>query len=172
MMNIKTRIIALLLCYITLPFDVANSQDTQLALKGDQLIRSWVKFWNEKDIDQIDQLYADNAVFEDVAEGAAYEGLSAIKQCLIDDITFVPDIKVEIISILVAENQGVLEWRWFGTQTGDIPGLMPATGRKFSIRGISLFEFRNNKIVKQSDYYDAATFLYQLGVKFEFPKEE
>lgn len=143
-----------------------------MALTGDQLINSWVNFWNEKDTDQINHLYADNAVFEDVAEGATYEGLSAIKQCLIDDISFAPDIKVEIISILVSENQGVLEWRWSGTQTGDISGLMPATDKKFSIRGITLFEFRNNKIVKQSDYYNAATFLYQLGVKFEFPNKE
>lgn len=172
MIYIRTKIIALLLCYFSLPLVVANSQYTKLAQTGDELIHSWVNFWNEKSIDQIDQLYADNAVFEDVAEGATYEGLTAIKQCLIDDITFAPDIKVEIISILVSENHGVLEWRWSGTQTGDISGLIPATNNKFSIRGVTLFEFGNNKIVKQSDYYDAATFLYQLGVKYEFPNNE
>jgi steroid delta-isomerase-like uncharacterized protein len=135
----------------------------------ERLMLGWVDFWNSKDITQLDRLYLKDAVCEDVAEGAAYKGLAAIKQSVSEDFTWAPDVSVEAISILVTKNRGVLEWVWSGTQTGDISGLIEATGKKFSIRGVSVFEFENDRIKKQSDYYDAGTFLHQLGVKFIFP---
>lgn len=159
----------ILLCVIASAQVSSNPCDHKEAQTGEQLMRSWVEFWNTKDPDRLDVLYADDAVFEDVAEGATYRGLAAIKQCLSEDIAYAPDVIVEIVSVYSSENRGVLEWTWSGTQTGDIPGLMPATGRKFSVRGVSIFEFENNRIIRQSDYYDAAGFLHQLGVKFEFP---
>jgi hypothetical protein len=36
-------------------------------------------------------------------------------------------------------------------------------------RGSSVVEFENGKIKRVSDYYNAASFMYQIGVKFEFP---
>jgi steroid delta-isomerase-like uncharacterized protein len=150
----------------------ANHPESQETSVGEQLIRSFADFWSSKDIDQLDLIYSKDAIFEDVADGATYDGLAEIKKSLHDDITFAPDVKVKIISILVVGNRGVLEWFWSGTQTGDIPGLMPATGKNFSIRGVTIFEFEGDRIKKQSDYYDAATFLYQLGVKFEFPSSK
>lgn len=171
----KIRIIiigAFLLCFISFFLVCTNSQDNPKALNGEQLMLGWANFWKTKDIDQLDIIYNNSAVYEDVPDGTAYEGLAAIKRSLLEDITYAPDVIVEIISVLVSENRGILEWNWSGTQTGDISGLMPATGKKFSVRGISIFEFKNNKIIKQSDYYDAATFLYQLGVKFEFPSKK
>jgi steroid delta-isomerase-like uncharacterized protein len=169
--QILTRLI-LLYFLLTIGLVFANHPESRETSVGEHLIRSFADFWSSKDIDQLDLIYAEDAIFEDVAEGASYKGLAEIKQSLHDDITYAPDVQVKIISILVVGNRGVLEWFWSGTQTGDIPGLMPATGKKFSIRGVSIFEFEGDRIKKQSDYYDAARFLHQLGVKFEFPATE
>jgi steroid delta-isomerase-like uncharacterized protein len=49
-----------------------------------------------------------------------------------------------------------------GTHTGEMPG-MPATGKRFEVRGASTFEFRDAKILRCSDYWDMATLLKQLG---------
>jgi hypothetical protein len=46
---------------------------------------------------------------------------------------------------------------------------LPATGRPFSVRGVNLFELEGGKIKEQSDYYDAARFLIQLGVEIRLP---
>jgi steroid delta-isomerase-like uncharacterized protein len=148
----------------------ANTPGENQVAVGEKLIRGFADFWTSKDLNQLDALYTHDAVYEDVPDGTAYEGLEAIKKSLSEDITYAPDVRVEVVSILVSEDRGALEWVWSGTQTGDIPGLMPATGKPFSVRGVSLFEFESNKIKKQSDYYDAGTFLHQLGVQFEFPE--
>jgi steroid delta-isomerase-like uncharacterized protein len=170
MMSVRQSIQLLIVAGFSLTFTClpeGQSHSTE-----EQLILDFVDFWQLKDVDQLDHLYTKDAIYEDVPDDTAYKGIAAIKQSLSEDITYSPDVKVEVVSILVSENRGVLEWVWSGTQVGDISGFIEATGKTFSIRGVSVFEFENDKIKKQSDYYDAATFLYQLGVKFIFPTTE
>ena len=49
------------------------------------------------------------------------------------------------------------------THKGDLPGL-PATGKRFSVRGATVFELQGEKIRRVSDYWDMVTFLKQIGV--------
>jgi steroid delta-isomerase-like uncharacterized protein len=57
-----------------------------------------------------------------------------------------------------------IEWTMSGTYTGDWPG-MPATGRRFSsVRGTSILELEAGKIRRESDYWDAATVMKQVGL--------
>ncbi len=137
---------------------------------GEQLMRGFAGVWASKDLGQIDVLYAEDAVYEDVPDGVEYRGHEQIRASLADDFSAVPDVKVEIVSLFVSGSRGALEWAWSGTQTEDYPGLLPATGRAFSVRGVSLFEFENGKIKRHLDYYDAAGFLHQLGVEWQFPE--
>jgi steroid delta-isomerase-like uncharacterized protein len=44
-----------------------------------------------------------------------------------------------------------------------MPGI-PATGKQFSVRGVSILELEDGKIRRCSDYWDMAEFLKQLGV--------
>ena len=55
-----------------------------------------------------------------------------------------------------------------GTQTGPIGGI-PASGKTFSVRGVSVVEVARGKIVRHSDYYDLATLVVQFGVRFSAP---
>jgi steroid delta-isomerase-like uncharacterized protein len=80
-----------------------------------------------------------------------------------------PDTNVEVKATFFGKDWAIVEWIWSGTQTGDIEGVMEATGNKFSVRGTSVFEVQEGMIKRQSDYYNAGRFLYQLGVKFVFP---
>lgn len=51
-----------------------------------------------------------------------------------------------------------------GTHQGDFPGL-PATGKRFSgIRGATILEIVSGKIRRESDYWDAAAFMKQVGL--------
>src|SRR5690348_10249776 len=51
-----------------------------------------------------------------------------------------------------------------GTHKGDFPGI-PATGKRFSsVRGSTILELEAGKIRRQSDYWDAATFMRQVGL--------
>jgi steroid delta-isomerase-like uncharacterized protein len=146
------------------------SQQADERAVGEQLMLGFAEFWNSHDLSQLDAIYADDAVFEDVPDGTTYRGLEEIKASLGEDIKYAPDVQIEVVSLFVSEDRGALEWVWSGTQTGDIPGLLPATGRAFSVRGVSLFEFSAGRIIRHADYYDAAGLLHQLGVEIRLPE--
>jgi ketosteroid isomerase-like protein len=38
------------------------------------------------------------------------------------------------------------------------------TGKKFSVRGASVFEIRGGKVYRNRDYYDSAAIMRQVGV--------
>jgi steroid delta-isomerase-like uncharacterized protein len=133
-------------------------------------VRAVVNVWNSQDLDQIDGIYTPDGVYEDVAFQIEGHGREEIKALLLECFTWAPDIKVEVKSVFVSGSKGFSTWVWSGTQTGEIPGLIEATGKPFSVRGASIYEFENGMIKKDSYYYDRARFLAQLGVEFEFPK--
>ena len=65
---------------------------------------------------------------------------------------------------MITKRWAAIEWAMSGTQKGDAPG-MPATGKPFSsVRGATILELERNKIRRESDYWDAATFMKQLGL--------
>jgi steroid delta-isomerase-like uncharacterized protein len=47
---------------------------------------------------------------------------------------------------------------------GEFPGI-PASGKRFSIRGCSFGEFENGKLKRKSDYWDYASLKKQLSVE-------
>jgi len=54
--------------------------------------------------------------------------------------------------------------RLWGTHKGDLPRI-PATGKRFSsVRGATILELEAGKIRREADYWDAATFMKQVGV--------
>jgi steroid delta-isomerase-like uncharacterized protein len=161
--------IASIIVCLVLPACAPHAQDSATTA-GEELMLGWVDLWGSRDLSQVDKLYAEDAVSEDVAEGVEYRGRDEIKRSLADDLSAVPDVNVEIVSLFATESRGAVEWIWSGTHTEDYPGLISATGKSFSVRGVSLFEFENGKIKRQLDYYDAAGFLNQLGVEFLFPE--
>ncbi len=147
----------------------APPRQTDYSADGEHLMQQFAEFWNSHDLSLLDAIYAPDAVFEDVPDETTYHGLDEIKTSFREDITYAPDVRIEVVSSFASADRGIVEWVWSGTQTGDIPGLLPATGREFSIRGVSLFTFADNRIVRHADYYDAAGFLHQLGVEIRVP---
>ena len=136
---------------------------------NEKQIRAVLEIWDSRDFSQIDSIFAEDGVFEDAAEQSVHRGREAIKQLLREVESWAPDTRIEARSFFVAGNRGAAEWIWSGTQTGEIPGLMPATGKPFSIHGVTLFEFENGMIRRSTDYYNAASFLQQLGAELELP---
>ena len=51
-----------------------------------------------------------------------------------------------------------------GTQTGPLKGGIPATNKKFEIKGSSVFSFEGEKIKICSDYCDMMTLMKQIGL--------
>ena len=74
----------------------------------------------------------------------------------------IPDLKINVVNRVVQGNQVSVEWVATGTHTGDFPGLA-ATGRSFSISGVTVVVRHNGKITRESIYYDVAEVHRQPG---------
>ncbi len=126
-------------------------------------LQEYLAAWNAHDADRVASYFTEDAKYEDVAMGMISQGKEQIKGFAEATFRSTPDVKFELISAFVAGDGAGLEWVMSGTHNGDWPGL-PATGKSFSIRGASATEFTGDKISRNSDYWNFASLLQQLGV--------
>jgi steroid delta-isomerase-like uncharacterized protein len=140
----------------------ARAADTQpLELVLDQ----WAVAWSSGDADKLLPLFTDDVRYEDVTLGAVNQGRNALRDFATGAFGAFADLKFELTSRLVAADgkSGAMEWIWRGRQTKDFPGL-PATNKPFEVRGATVVDFTDGKISRNSDYWDLATYMKQVGL--------
>jgi steroid delta-isomerase-like uncharacterized protein len=108
-------------------------------------------------------LFSDDCVYEDVTFGVVNRGKKELQAFADGVFAAVTDFKVELTARFAAATWAGMEWVMSGTHKGDFPG-MPATGKHFSIRGVTILELQAGKIRRNSDYWDAATVMRQVGL--------
>jgi steroid delta-isomerase-like uncharacterized protein len=96
---------------------------------------------NSHDLERMLALLADDVVIEDVPFVLVMKGKDGVKQAFTNFYTAAPDFKVEPKSLVTNDRSFALEVVFTGTQKGHLPGL-PATGKRFSVRGCSFGEFK------------------------------
>jgi steroid delta-isomerase-like uncharacterized protein len=130
----------------------------------EKMMGDYLAAWNAHDVEKILTFFTDDAVYEDVATGKVSKGKKEIKDFLSSTVTSFPDVKIEVKSGFDNGEQGAAEWVMSGTFThSNIPGV-PATGKKFSVRGASINAFKGGKISGVTDYWNLASFLQQVGL--------
>ena len=97
-------------------------------------------------------------------------GKKEIKDFLKGTFVWSPDLKFDLKSFFSAGGRIASEWVMTGTHAGELGGI-PATGKRFSLRGASIGELREGKISRNSDYYNAVSFLQQVGLLPETPSQ-
>lgn len=129
-----------------------------------QVVANFVAAWEALDSDQIADLYAEDAVAEDVAAGTVLEGREAVRGYLVEFIGVFSDATAEIPTAFATESQAAMEWVFEGRYTGELPGFPPGTGQAVRLHGFSLVEFTEDAIQRTVDFYDVYGVLVQLGV--------
>ena len=133
----------------------------------ERMLDDWAMAWSSidnKDPERVLALFADDCVFEDVTFGVVARGKEELRSFVNRAFAAVPDFKYGVTSRFAASQWAVIEWVMSGTHQGDWPGI-PATGKRFSsVRGASILELEAGKIRRESDYWDAATFMKQVGL--------
>jgi steroid delta-isomerase-like uncharacterized protein len=132
--------------------------------KLERLLDDWATAWSSHDPEKVLALFTDDCVFEDVPFGVVTRGKEQLRSFANGAFAAVPDFKFELTSRLAGDDWAAIEWVMSGTHKGDFPG-MPATGKRFSsVRGSTIFALKAGKIRRESDYWDAATFMRQVGL--------
>jgi len=106
--------------------------------------------------------YAEHAIVEDTMYREPLIGRAAIMSRKGMGMTAIPDLQIKITNRVAHGNQVSAEWVATGTHNGDLPG-MPATGRPFTLRGVTVTIRQNGKIVRESLYYDLHDLQRQIG---------
>jgi steroid delta-isomerase-like uncharacterized protein len=130
------------------------------------VVEAYLAAWNAHDSAKAASFFADNVVYYDASVGTPIEGREAAKTGVIDNfLGAVPDAVWQVKGAPVLQNGRVaFEWTFSGTNTGAWGDGTPATGKPFTLTGVSMFGVEEGKIVTQSDYYDALGFYKQLGL--------
>ena len=133
-------------------------------------VEHYAAAWSAQNIEAILSFFTEDCVYEDVALSAVNTGKQQLEAFLRVTFTATPDFRIEPKAVFAAGDRAASEWIMSGTQTGPFPGI-PATKKKFSVRGVSLMELEQGKIRRNTDYWSLATLLQQVGVLHGAPSE-
>ena len=126
-------------------------------------LADWAAAWATGDIDGIVAAYTDDAVYEEVPINLVLHGGDELRAYLEGLWAAIPDLSVVVTSGFVAGDRAAVEWTFAGTYSGQMPGLPPGAGQTVTVRGASILELEGDKIRPEIAYYDAHSFLVQVG---------
>jgi steroid delta-isomerase-like uncharacterized protein len=141
-----------------------------MATDVEKMMKDYMAAWNSHDVDKILSFFTDDCVYEDVATGVVNHGKKELISWANNLFTNMPDFQIEIKSGFGAGDWGGSEWVMTGTHAHSSNPAIPATGKRFSVRGASITEFQKGKISRNTDYWSLATFLQQVGLMPAPPK--
>jgi steroid delta-isomerase-like uncharacterized protein len=147
----------LLLALLALSLVAQKQQQTATHKNG--IAESWISAWNSHDPDKVAAIFTPDVTYEDVPFGAVNHGSAELRKFAASEFEGSPDLHVELASSSIEGEHGSIEWTFSGTDAG-----MFKTGKKFSVRGVSIVTVKNGKISRNVDYYDVATLMKQLAL--------
>ena len=116
------------------------------------------------DVKSIAADYADDAQLLSPNWEGPKVGLSGVTEVYTRYFSSTPDLVYKVVNVINAGENVVVEYTSGGTlsnpETGT-PGYMK--GKKYMLNYCSVFTIKNNKIIKESDYFDQVAFLKQVG---------
>ena len=128
----------------------------------EQFVKNFWAAWNSHDWEKTSPFYADNCVMEDLPSRICH-GKRELEAYYNDLLIGYPDLNFATKSCFSSDNQIATEWMMSGTHTGNSPRFK-ATGKRFSIPGVSILEIQGGKIIRETDYWDMCSLLQQLGI--------
>jgi steroid delta-isomerase-like uncharacterized protein len=150
---------AILLALLILPA-IAALPDGKSASDGDAaLAEKWIAGWNSHNPDKMLPLFTDDILYEDVAFGEVSHGKAEVRKFVLSELEGVPDLELKLLRANIHNGHGTIEWVFSGTDKDVFK-----TGKKFSVRGVSVIDVRDGKIFRNLDFYDSATIMRQVGV--------
>lgn len=132
-----------------------------------RIAQEYVEALNAHDYDRVRAYHADS--FQSLLPGRPGPTDEAGHRAYLQgNWTGFPDLSFQTIQTIASGDYVVDIWVGTGTHTGSMMtptgASLPPTGRKGTIQGVDLFEFKNGKIVRADVYFDTMSLLAQLGL--------
>ncbi len=117
----------------------------------------------QSDMGALQNDYAPHAVVEDSLYGETFTGHAAIMNRKQANMGAFSNLQINVVNRVAQSQQVTVEWVASGVHSGSLPGF-PASGRSFSIRGVTVVVRQQGKIVRESIYYDMNDAKQQLSM--------
>jgi steroid delta-isomerase-like uncharacterized protein len=126
------------------------------------IARAEFEVWSTGEVSRLDDMVAADVVHHDPYDPNAAHGLEGLKKSIAMNRAAFPDMRVEVED-QVAEGDKVTT-RWIATMTheGELGGTV-ATGRRVTVRGITIERFEDGKVVEAWRSMDTLGLLRQIG---------
>jgi steroid delta-isomerase-like uncharacterized protein len=125
--------------------------------------------WNQGNLNKAAELLVDQVRFHDPVFPGLNAGIQNIKNHIEGCRRAFPDLKFTIDDTIAERDEVVVHWTAGGIHKGAFLG-MPATNRKVSLDGTSIYRLEGSKIAEGHANWNLATMMAQLGV-IEIPME-
>ena len=163
-MKLKTNVkrgltAALLLAMLVSSATAAPPADKSAGDPDAAIAEKWIAAWNSHSPDKMLPLFTADIFYEDVAFGEVSHGSAELRKFAASEFEGVPDLELKLLRANIHGGHGTIEWIFSGTDKGVFN-----TGKKFSVRGVSVIDVRDGKISRNLDFYDTATLMRQVGL--------
>jgi steroid delta-isomerase-like uncharacterized protein len=132
------------------------------AFENERITKETFAAWNAHDPEAYVAHIADDYVWESEAFPKPVRGREEVKATMKAYFAAFPDMHLQVETSVVTDNYVVKAWIATGTHKGEFLGV-PATNNRVSVRGCTVVEFKDGKVVKSTSYSDRMTLLEQLG---------
>src|SRR6266446_9276994 len=150
---------AVVVAMLVLPVIAAPPESKATADRDAAVAEKWIAGWNSHNPDKLLSLFTDDIFYEDVAFGEISHGSAELRKFAASEFEGVPDLELKLLRANIQGGHGTIEWVFSGTDKGVFN-----TGKKFSVRGVSVIDVRDGKISRSIDFYDSGTIMRQVGV--------
>ena len=136
------------------------------ALTLEHVLEEWTLAWSSGDVARVMRLYTDDVYYEDVPFEVVRQGRTAVAEFATGIFAGFSGLRFERKSRFVSADGGwgTIEWVWRGRQIKDFPRL-PATDKPFEVRGVTVVQFQDGRISRNSNHWDLTLFLRQVGLR-------
>lgn len=124
--------------------------------------RIFEEVWNHKNLAAIDELVAVDYVHHDPQTPKFSDGREGYRQLVAYYLNAFPDSHFTVDQEIQEGDTVVTRWTVRGTHKGDLPTL-PASGKTFSVTGISVARLQDGKFRESWNNWDALGLVQQLG---------
>lgn len=155
----KIQILMISVCMVLISLCCGFKNSDKL-MENETILKAFIDSWDKHDIDRLTGLFADDCVYEVIADGGRFTSKEQIAAYARNTFSGMPDTRIRITGFVVNDSTAVAEWIWTGTNTVGWPGAgIPATNKSLELRGISFMEIENGLIKRNRDYWDWNTFV-------------
>lgn len=132
-----------------------------------RLVREYVAAWNSHDVDRLTSLFAENGSYGEFGLGRVMLGREEVRRHLIATFAALPDLTITPTGEPLSSGERVY-WKWLmsATHEGEFAGL-PATGKRFELRGVAALLTKGDKIARGADCFDVGSLVRQVSPERE-----